>query len=213
MMIDRKKEGSWERLSAVIEWASMSINYFARYIGLPRGENLYQIRRGNNGISRDVARRVITRFPEISEAWLLNGSGEMFLKPEERRTYTPFYDVDVEKTLSEDVRVHPTNQITLPLASTCDMAMRYMGLSMAPHIPTGAIVMLSKVPTSDILPNNDYVIKVDGKAILRTVLETDSEDMWHVQAYTPINGHLVAKESITDAWLVRAWIMMTEKFV
>ena len=88
-MIDRKKEGSWERMNAVIEWASMSINYFARYIGLPRGENLYQIRRGNNGISRDVARRVITRFPEISEVWLLNGSGEMFLKPEERRSYTP----------------------------------------------------------------------------------------------------------------------------
>ena len=29
----------------------MTVNYFALYIGLPRGENLYQIKKGNNGIS------------------------------------------------------------------------------------------------------------------------------------------------------------------
>lgn len=51
----REKQNNWQRIEAVIKWANMSTNYFARHIGLARGENLYQIKRGNNGISLDVA--------------------------------------------------------------------------------------------------------------------------------------------------------------
>ena len=32
--------------TALFRWANMTINYFALYIGLPRGENLYQIKKG-----------------------------------------------------------------------------------------------------------------------------------------------------------------------
>lgn len=59
----REKENNWERIEAVIKWANMTTNYFARYIGLARGENLYQIKRGNNGISFDVANRIVAKFP------------------------------------------------------------------------------------------------------------------------------------------------------
>ena len=44
-----------KRIESIIRWANMTTNYFARYIGAaPRRKNLYQIKRGNNGISRDV---------------------------------------------------------------------------------------------------------------------------------------------------------------
>lgn len=39
------KMDNWQRIDSVIRWANMTINYFALYIGLPRGENLYQIKR------------------------------------------------------------------------------------------------------------------------------------------------------------------------
>ena len=39
----RQKMDNWQRIDSVIRWANMTINYFALYIGLPRGENLYQI--------------------------------------------------------------------------------------------------------------------------------------------------------------------------
>ena len=39
---------NWQRIDSVIRWANMTINYFALYIGLPRGENLYQIKKGNH---------------------------------------------------------------------------------------------------------------------------------------------------------------------
>ena len=48
----------WQRIEKVLKYADMSTNYFAKYIGLLRGENLYQIKRGNNKISLDVARKI-----------------------------------------------------------------------------------------------------------------------------------------------------------
>ena len=70
---------NWQRIDSVIRWANMTINYFALYIGLPRGENLYQIKKGNNGISRNLADKIVTKFPEVSLAWLLTGEGQRCL--------------------------------------------------------------------------------------------------------------------------------------
>lgn len=56
----------WERLEKVIRASGHNVNSFARHIGLRRGENLYQIKKGNNGISRDVAERIHTLFPQYS---------------------------------------------------------------------------------------------------------------------------------------------------
>ena len=46
---------SWRRLERVIESSGLTINSFARYVELQRGENLYQIKRGNYGVSLGVA--------------------------------------------------------------------------------------------------------------------------------------------------------------
>lgn len=43
-------------------------------------ENLYQIKKGNNGISRDLATLITTKYPSVSKAWLLTGEGEMFVE-------------------------------------------------------------------------------------------------------------------------------------
>ena len=64
----REKQNNWQRIEAVIKWANMSTNYFARYIGLARGENLYQIKRGNNGISLNVADRIVSKFSPDRQA-------------------------------------------------------------------------------------------------------------------------------------------------
>lgn len=63
----------WTRLEQIIAETGLSINAFALRIGLPRGENLYQIRRGNNGISRDLALRIHAHFPQYGIGRLLTG--------------------------------------------------------------------------------------------------------------------------------------------
>lgn len=63
----------WKRIEQIIRESELSVNAFAHRIGLPRGENLYQIRRGNNGISRDLALRIHACFPQYGIGWILTG--------------------------------------------------------------------------------------------------------------------------------------------
>lgn len=67
----------WERIEKVLKHAGMSTNYFAKYIGLARGENLYQIKRGKNRISLDVAQKIHEKFPKFSIPWLMFGEPEL----------------------------------------------------------------------------------------------------------------------------------------
>lgn len=71
------KRECWQRIEAVIKMAQMTTNAFARHIGLARGENLYQIKRGNNGVSLDLADRIVAKFPKVNKLWLLTGDGQM----------------------------------------------------------------------------------------------------------------------------------------
>lgn len=63
----------WERLQVVIEHSGKNPNAFARSIGLKKGENIYQIKRGNNRISFKLALRIEQHYPEFCAAWLLTG--------------------------------------------------------------------------------------------------------------------------------------------
>lgn len=74
---EKETPTNWQRIEMVIQQSKMTANAFARHIGLPRGENLYQIKKGNNGISLDVATRICQHYPEIDKFWLLTGDGQM----------------------------------------------------------------------------------------------------------------------------------------
>lgn len=77
MAQNRNNIDDWKRIELVIRRSGRSTNAFAKLIGLPRGENLYQIKRGNNGMSRELAERICGKFPEISKLWLMTGDGKM----------------------------------------------------------------------------------------------------------------------------------------
>ena len=53
------KFNNWERLSKVIERFGLTINSFAKVLGLQRSETLYHIRKGDFGISADLADRIV----------------------------------------------------------------------------------------------------------------------------------------------------------
>ena len=75
MKSDITPNPAWERLSEVIDYSGLSVNAFAKAIGLKRGENLYQIKKGNNGISPNLAKRINQVLPCFSVAWLIFGEG------------------------------------------------------------------------------------------------------------------------------------------
>ncbi|MCC8018825.1 MAG: hypothetical protein LIO85_03515 [Rikenellaceae bacterium] len=74
---------------------------FAQSIGLKRGENLYQIKRGNNGISRQLAERIVEYFPKISKSWLLTGEGNHVRTGDELPT-----DININVTVTFKVETN-----------------------------------------------------------------------------------------------------------
>ena len=170
----QEKLNNWQRMEAVIKWANMSTNYFARFIGLPRGENLYQIKRGNNGISRDVARRVVEKFPQIDKLWLLTGDGQMFSAQPLGGPQIPFYNVDVEQGIADLQKIEPEGDLVMPRIGACDLAMVYSGRAMGALLPPGTIVFLKNVERDEIIPGEEYVIISRKIVTLRIVRAADS---------------------------------------
>lgn len=72
----------WQRLEQVIKWTGLSTNAFATGIGLKRSENLYQIKRGNNRISKNLAELIVRKYGSVNRAWLLTGEIYLAVTPE-----------------------------------------------------------------------------------------------------------------------------------
>ena len=170
----REKQNNWQRIEAVIKWANMSTNYFARHIGLPRGENLYQIKRGNNGISRNVAQRIVDKFPQIDKLWLLTGDGQMFAAQPPLGAQIPFYNVDVEQGIADLQKLEPEGDLSVPRLGPCDLAMVYSGRAMGALLPPGTVVFLKNIDRDEIIPGEEYVIISRKIVTLRIVRAADS---------------------------------------
>lgn len=207
----REKQNNWQRIESVISWANMTTNYFARYIGLPRGENLYQIKRGNNGISRDVAQRIVDRFPEIDLLWLLTGEGQMFADACLRGSQIPLYRADVEHDLLQREGSEPDEELVVPSLADCDLAMIYSGEAMAARIPAGTVVFLKKADVDEIIPGGEYVI-VYGKIVtLRFVRAADDPEHWRLVACDRalFDDILVRKDAVEAVYKVRGKLILT----
>ncbi len=163
----------------------MSTNYFARYIGLPRGENLYQIKRGNNGISRDVANRIVAKFPQINKLWVLTGEGQMFAPSELRGAQIPYYNIEVGQGILLRERLVPAWNLVVPGLSQCDFAMRYDGREMGEALPAGTIVLLLAAEKEMMIPGAEYVIVSRKIVTLRTVFPAADGQKWRLAAADP----------------------------
>ena len=129
--IMHENQNNWQRIESVVKWANMTTNYFARYIGLSRGENLYQIKRGHNGISRKLGERIVQHFPQIDLLWLLTGRGQMFVSgSEDRGAQIPFFNADVEKSIRGVELLSPDGYVVLPMGDDADCALYYYGRAM-----------------------------------------------------------------------------------
>lgn len=177
----REKQNNWQRIEAVIKWANMTTNYFARYIGLARGENLYQIKRGNNGISLDVAERIVAKFPQVDKLWLLTGEGQMFADTRLRGAQIPFYDVDVEQQITGVERLTADSYLVVAPVGECDLAMVYAGRAMGPLVPPGTVVLLKAVEREAIIPGEEYVV-VCRKIVTLRIVRTAAKGKYRLVA-------------------------------
>lgn len=160
----------------------MSINAFALSVGLKRAENLYQIKRGKNDISRDLAYKIHTRYPDVSVSWLLTGEGEMLTPsgPDSRaetRKKIPFFDSGLESLALTDkgVQGEPSYFIDVPTLSGSDFAAVCVGDSMAPDLPAGAIVTLKEIEQQLFLSGEIYLVVTDSYSTIKKVMATEND--------------------------------------
>jgi hypothetical protein len=157
---------NWQRIEQIIKWTGFaSVSAFAREIGLNRSENLYQIKRGNNGISRDLSEIITTRFPEISRAWLLTGEGAMLKGDAQYRSCDiPFFKTDavqvapaIEQAQGDRVP-NADHYISFPVFEGCDFAAFTGSGAMEPEVMRGSILFFQKVSPEAAVPGEMYLV-------------------------------------------------------
>ena len=202
---------TWHRLERVIKWAGLSVNSFALNIGLKRSENLYQIKKGNNGISRDLATLITTKYPMISKGWLLSGEGEMLIEqqPSASEQGVPYYGMDVLAAVEQTELPEPQSRINVPMFNDCDIAALNIGTAMHPEISAGSIVVLKKWSKEAIVPGESYLVITayfKGIRIIRFGNDPSTLQLLPVnrEQYDPIT---VTKDEIERLFIVQGIII------
>lgn len=66
-----------ERILEIRRYTGLNFNALAKHLELNASTQLYDVKNARCGISKGLADKIVTKFPEISRAWLLTGEGEM----------------------------------------------------------------------------------------------------------------------------------------
>ena len=157
---------SWSRLQKVIDWTGLSINKFAGQIGLLHAENLYRIKRGSNGISKELAYMISKRYAAISRAWLLTGEGAMMSVA----SPVPYYKANFSEIVEfGEIYSVPDDHLTLPFNENYTFAAHCNSPAMEPLIQQGSIVLFKKIFIDSIISGGVYLVCSAGISVIRRV--------------------------------------------
>lgn len=210
------KFDNWSRLLKVIEHFGKTINGFAIQIGLTRAENLYHIRRGNYGISEDLADRIIKQDPNIDRTWLLSGVGNMLKSETIEQEKTPFYIDEVEEILPGIACIEPSGYIQLPYKTNCDVVIRSFSKPMSDTISAAQDLFLKRIEIENVVQGNEYVLMLNrptDNVIWRRVRWVSGDNnKWRLVARNreEFNDIIIEKSEVMQAWRVIARLTVLE---
>lgn len=153
----------------ILAHVGMNTNLFAAHLGLGRAENLYHIRKGNYGISHDLADRIISSDPNIDRTWLLSGVGNMLKSDPVQQETVPFYRDEAEVALLDLESKSPHAQYTLPYATGADAVLRSHSPAMNDTLSVAHDLFLKRIAPEDIVQGNEYTLLVGDEVIWRRV--------------------------------------------
>lgn len=73
-------KAEFQRLEALKKFLGLSYQAMAKQAGISTAQSFYSVKSGKQGISKNMAERIVATWPEISQVWLLTGRGEMLVK-------------------------------------------------------------------------------------------------------------------------------------
>ena len=202
---------NWQRIEQIIKWAGFaSVSAFAREIGLNRSENLYQIKRGNNGISKDLAETITLKLPQVSKAWLLTGEGAMLRGDGRYRSFDiPFYKTDAVQVAMAAEPMDPAYYISFPVFGECDFAAYSMTDAMEPEIPRGTMLFFQEIAPGAIVPGETYLVMSPLFNGVRTVRrDPKSSDLRLVaRKKADFDEVVMSVDNITKLYIVRGIVI------
>jgi hypothetical protein len=170
----------WARLDRVIQYFGLNVNSFAKEIGLNRAERLYQIKKGNYAISKNLASIIVKRFPEVTETWLLTGEGQM-LASGTGLAKIPLYSVGLDAFGGDLSKLPVTDELEIPVLAGSDFAFVNPGEAMSPEIGNGSVVFVKKVDKEAVVFGDIYLILSSRMNVVRYVRGLDDEN-WRLVA-------------------------------
>lgn len=164
----------WERIMKVYDSSSCdSVSDFARALGLNRAENLFQIKRGNNGISLKLAEMIHKKYRRFSTGWLMTGEGSPYVDGAGPEFQTIPYYINFSRNNLND---NPDGAI--PISRTffpdADYATIIKGDWLEPRIPAGSLIMLKN--SRRIIYGGHYYIELSsGETLYRIIRKSNSD--------------------------------------
>lgn len=188
----------WERLEQVIRASKLSVNAFAKEIGLARGENLYRIKRGNNGISQDVARRIHEHYPEYSVSLLLCSEGDTLLLGRNNPVVCIPICRNIRTTdLSDFDSSEEHLVVSASVANGAQYAVPYTDAILNPYL-WNSLLLLRDSRGEEIVYGNIYFLIMGRTRIFRIVQGTDDSHCLRLTTCDPerFNDLVVPREQI-----------------
>ncbi len=180
-----------DRLISFLKEKKISQSAFERAVGLSNG----YVNNISKGIGAEKLQKIIGTYPELSQGWLLTGSGEMLIADTGsneggKKNLIPLYDnvstiggnlsraADVDTSYSK-----PTGYIdTGDWFREATAAIRHYEDSMDEY-PTGCILALKEIRDRNlIVPGRDYVIETDEYRVTKRIQLGKDND--HLTAYS-----------------------------
>ena len=174
-----------ERLIEFIKYKGLSLSKFEKYVGLSNGY-VYNI---SKGIGSDKLQRILAKFPELNQDWIISGEGEMLKSHQERASAHGESMKEYETWLlpmdshggslsgipADGTLLQNCERVISPIKGV-DFAISVYGDSMAPEYPSGSRVLIKRInPESFIEWGRTYVLDTCNGVIIKEVLHCQRE--------------------------------------
>jgi hypothetical protein len=205
---------NWERIEEILNRHKLTINSFASKLGFARSENLYHIRKGNYGISEELANRIIEFDPEIDRTWLLSGIGNMLKSQPSANSSIPFYCETMEEVLPALENIEPSSHISIPYATGSDFVIRSLSRPMSDSVTTANDLFLKRLSgIHEVVQGNEHVLLVNNEVIWRKVRYVrGNPDKWRLVSRNrdEFPDIIINASDVSKVWRVIARIAILE---
>ena len=207
------KHNNWERIAELLEWLNVNVNRFATQIGIPRAENLYHIKKGNYGISKDLASRIVAHYPQVDRTWLLSGVGTMLQgQTPDKPQRIPFYSGYLENNGFATNKRAVNGNVVLPYRSDVEKVVRSMSPEMNDVSTVATDLFIRCVPIDEVIQGNEYVLELEDRVIWRKVRFTGASSKWRLVALNrpEFEDITIDRNEVVRAWRVVAKMAILE---